>query len=57
MIANPDYHIPAAFVFHGGNVSVKEKITYYPIYMMMFLREPELAQELTYTPDFGVLMG
>ena len=56
VMANPDYHIPAAFVFHGGNVSVKEKITYYPIYMMMFLREPELAQDLTYTPDFGVLM-
>ena len=57
VMANPDYHIPAAFVFHSGNVSVKEKITYYPIYMMMFLREPELAQDLTYTPDFGVLMG
>ena len=52
VMANPDYHIPAAFVFHSGNVSVKEKITYYPIYMMMFLREPELAQDLTYTPDF-----
>ena len=56
VMANQDYYIPAAFVFHGGNVSVKEKITYYPIYMMMFLREPELAQDLTYTPDFGVLM-
>lgn len=51
------YSIPAAFVFHSGNVSVKDKITYYPIYMMMFLREPELEQGLTYTPDFGVLMG
>ena len=57
VMANPDYHIPAAFVFHSGNVSVKEKITYYPIYMMMFLREPELEQGLTYAPDFGVLMG
>lgn len=56
VMANPDYNISAAFVFHSGNVSVKEKITYYPIYMMMFLREPELAQNLTYTPDFGVLM-
>lgn len=56
VMANPDYHIPAAFVFHSGNVSVKGKITYYPIYMMMFLRESELAQDLTYTPDFGVLM-
>lgn len=49
--------MPAAVVFHGGNVSVKDKITYYPIYMMMFLREPDLAQDLTYTPDFGALMG
>ena len=57
VMANPDYHIPAAVVFHGGNVSVKDKITYYPIYMMMFLREPDLAQDLTYTPDFGALMG
>ena len=56
-MANPEYSIPAAFVFHGGNVSVKEKITYYPIYMLMFLREAELAQDLTYTPDFGVLMS
>ena len=57
VLANPEYGIPAAVVFHSGNVSVKDKITYYPIYMMMFLREPELEQGLTYTPDFGVLMG
>ena len=56
-MANPAYHIPAAFVFHGGNVSVREKITYYPVYMLMFLRKPEPEQGLTYTPDFGVLMG
>ena len=57
VMANSAYHIPAAFVFHGGNVSVKEKITYYPVYMLMFLRKPEPEQGLTYTPDFGVLMG
>ena len=57
VMANPAYHIPAAFVFHGGNVSVREKITYYPVYMLMFLRKPEPEQGLTYTPDFGVLMG
>ncbi len=44
VLANPEYGIPAAVVFHSGNVSVKDKITYYPIYMMMFLREPELEQ-------------
>ena len=54
---NPAYHIPAAFVFHGGNVSVREKITYYPVYMLMFLRKPEPAPDMTYIPDFGVLMG
>ena len=57
VMENPAYHIPAAFVFHGGNVSVKEKITYYPVYMLMFLRKPEPEPDMTYIPDFGVLMG
>ena len=52
-----EYSIPAAFVFHSGNVNVNDKITYYSIYMMMFQREPELEQWLTYTHDFGALMG
>lgn len=57
VMENHACHIPAAFVFHGGNVSVKERITYYPVYMLMFLRKPAPAPDMTYIPDFGVLMG
>ncbi|MBQ7153848.1 MAG: ATP-binding protein [Clostridia bacterium] len=32
-----EYDIPRAFVFCRGNVSVADRITYYPFYMLMFL--------------------
>lgn len=34
-----NYDIPQAFVFANANVSVRENIVYYPIYMIMFLNE------------------
>ncbi len=34
-----EYVIPEAFVFSCDNVKVKERITYYPIYMVMFIQE------------------
>lgn len=34
-----NYDIPQAFVFANANVSVRGKITYFPIYMIMFLNE------------------
>jgi predicted AAA+ superfamily ATPase len=37
VMANEDYAIPAAFVFHNGNISTVGKVTYYPIYMLMFI--------------------
>lgn len=33
MLANPDYAIPEAYVFHNGNVSTAGKVAYLPIYM------------------------
>ncbi len=36
VIANKDYNVKKAFVLSNSNVSKKEKITYLPIYMMMF---------------------
>lgn len=35
-----NYDIPQAFVFANTNVSVRGNITYFPIYMIMFLNEP-----------------
>lgn len=39
VLGNKDYGINHAIVFSGGNVEVKDKITYLPIYMIMFLRK------------------
>ena len=39
-----NYKIDQAFVFNNYNVEVKEKIVYYPIYMLMFINENEMLQ-------------
>lgn len=49
------YTIPKAYVFHNGNVSTADKIVYYPIYMLMFLKKKEL-DALIYNPDLSALM-
>ena len=55
LLENPAYAIPEAYVFHNGNVSVNGKITYYPIYLRMFLEHPQLPDDLIYAPDFSAL--
>lgn len=39
-----NYTINQAFVFNNYNVEVKDKIIYYPIYMLMFINENEMLQ-------------
>ena len=39
-----NYKIDQAFVFNNYNVEVKDKIVYYPIYMLMFINEDEMLQ-------------
>lgn len=34
-----DYHISMAIVFSAANISVDDKVVYYPVYMTMFLNE------------------
>ena len=55
LLENTAYAIPEAYVFHNGNVNVNGKITYYPIYLMMFLEHPQLPDDLIYAPDFSAL--
>lgn len=38
-----NYSVDEAFVLSNYNVSVKDKITYYPIYMLMFIQNDEIA--------------
>ena len=52
---NPDYGIRNAFVFHNGNVEQNGKITYYPVYMLMFVKNAEVDKDFVYKIDSDVL--
>lgn len=44
-------------MFHNGNVSTSEKITYLPIYMLMFVERQKMEGDLIYKLYLGVLQG
>lgn len=50
-----DYGIGEGYVFCGGNVEQVGKITYFPIYMLMFLQKKELPEEILFETDFSDL--
>lgn len=49
------YGIEGGYVFCNGNVECAGKVTYYPIYMLMFLQKKELPAEIMYDADFSDL--
>ena len=55
VLANEDYDIPEAYVFQNDNVSRTGKITYYPIYMLMFVEKQDQSGDMVYTIDLGPL--
>ena len=55
VLANDAYEISEAFVFHNGNISTADKVTYYPIYMLMFLQKRKMEEDLVYRIDLDVL--
>ena len=55
VMANEDYAIKQAYVFHNGNVSTKEKIAYLPIYMLMFVQKINEPDEMIYKIDLSTL--
>lgn len=55
VLEQKNYHIPQAFVFCNENVSQKGRITYYPIYMITFLKKQELPDDFIYRVDTSVL--
>ncbi len=55
VLENERYAIPAACVFHNGNVSSAGKIGYYPIYMLMFVQREKAPREVIYRFDPGIL--
>ena len=55
VMANKDYAIPEAYVFYNGNVSVSDKVSYYPIYMLMFVEKKRAMDPMIYKIDLGAL--
>ena len=55
IMENQDYAIKEAYVFQNDNVSVRGKIVYYPIYMLMFVEHGGIQSELIYKLDLDVL--
>ncbi len=51
----PEYTIDEGYVFCNGNIEVCGKITYYPIYMIMFLYKKELPNEILFHSDYSDL--
>lgn len=55
VMRNPDYAIPAAYVFQNDNVCVDGKVVYLPIYMLMFLQKKPTAEPQIYKVDLDGL--
>ncbi len=55
VLKQSDYGIEEGYVFCGGNIEQIGKITYFPIYMLMFLQKKELPDSLIYTLDLSGL--
>lgn len=55
VLAAENYDIPQGMVLCNENVSTADKITYYPIYMIMFLEKEAAKDDMIYTPDFSIL--
>ncbi len=55
ILSNPKYGLKSAFVFSNANVSVEGKVTYYPVYMLMFIVRDRVPSNMIYVPDISVL--
>ena len=55
VIDTPNYSIDEAIVLSNYNVSVSGKITYYPIYMLMFIRNDEIKMPKLELDDLSAL--
>lgn len=56
VLSNVGYDIPQAYVFCQDNLSVKDRITYFPIYMLTFLRHgKEFGGDSVYKLDLSYL--
>lgn len=57
VLANENYNIPKAYVFHNGNIHKNGKIVYLPIYMLMFVKKSKMPEEMIYKIDLSALQS
>lgn len=55
VLASEHYGIREGYVFHSGNIRVDGKVVYFPIYLLTFLRRPEVSEEMIYRIDLSGL--
>ena len=55
VMANAAYAIPEAFVFHNGNISTSGRVSYYPIYMLMFIQKDRPQEDMIYRLNLDAL--
>jgi hypothetical protein len=55
LLDNVDYAIPKAWVMTNNNVFSAGKITYYPIYFLMFLHHNPMPEKMIYNLDLSNL--
>jgi hypothetical protein len=51
VMRNERYGIEQAFVFCNENISVQDRIVYYPIYMIAFLKKTKIEEDIFYRID------
>ncbi len=57
VMSNLKYGLEDAVVLSNANVDVVDKITYYPVYMTMFIKRDRVPSDMIYAPDLTVLTG
>ena len=55
VLKQSDFGLAEGYVFCGGNVERADSVTYFPIYMLMFLEKMELPDEILLETDFSDL--
>lgn len=52
VLEHEEYDISEGYVFCNGNIEIKGKVVYYPIYMLMFLKKKDTNKEMIFDTDF-----
>ena len=53
VMTSGNYSIPQAYVFCNGNLAIKDKVLYAPIYMIMFVQKHPVAGKQVYRLDLS----